>query len=412
MRKRNLFFIVLLLTMIFGLTVVYSALSSVLRINGSGEVAAADWDIYLDNVSVYGGSTTNNVPVITGKTSAKFETILNIPGDFYQFTIDVVNAGDIDAMIESIEKLPQLTSEQAKYVNYIIEYENGESISTKQLVSAGSFVRLKVKVEYKRDITNLPNSSIILDLSFKVNYIQTDGTQSSVVDNGVRRLTKIVSGDLNTLGSEVMVADEPFYVLSNDGINVTLLAKYNLNVGNIGTEPNASGDDIILTSIVNPTGIQDSNTLGSFWNSKGEGIDFPWIGVVSFADRDYWTGTISSYPSYVYNSNSHIYPYLENYKNYLAYNGVSVEEVRLLNHDEYTMLGLPSSMVGYVSSSVPKWVYSTSYWMGFVRSTNCVNIMYSDGYVGEFGYSHPEVVADGAGVRPVVKIALSDFSNK
>ena len=116
------------------LTVVYAALSTTLNINGNAEVTAASWDIYLDNVVLNSSSATTTEPTIIDKTTASFSTTLTKPGDFYEFTIDVVNNGSIDAMINNITKTPELSDTQKKYLNYIVEYQNGESITTKQLV--------------------------------------------------------------------------------------------------------------------------------------------------------------------------------------------------------------------------------------------------------------------------------------
>ena len=72
-----------------------------------------------------------------------------------------MNNGSIDAMIDGVTKTPTLTETQAKYLNYIVEYQNGEAINTKQLVSKNSFVRLKVRVEFRKDLTasDLPSTS-------------------------------------------------------------------------------------------------------------------------------------------------------------------------------------------------------------------------------------------------------------
>ena len=88
-----------------------------------------------------------------------------------EFTVDVVNDGSIDAMIESIEKTPELTSDQAKYLKYEVSYANGENINTKQLVKAGEFVRVKVSLEYRSDINpeDIPTSQQVLNLSIKLN---------------------------------------------------------------------------------------------------------------------------------------------------------------------------------------------------------------------------------------------------
>ena len=47
---------------------------------------------------------------------------LILPGDFYEFTVDIVNNGIIDTMIDSINKALDLIVAQEKYLNYIIEY--------------------------------------------------------------------------------------------------------------------------------------------------------------------------------------------------------------------------------------------------------------------------------------------------
>ena len=127
-KDRKTLYLVLGLVMIsvFTLTVVYAALNTVLTINGNARVSAADWDIYLNNPRVTNGSATTDVPEIKTSSTLEFETTLNMPGDFYEFTVDVVNGGDIDAMIENVVKNPELTTEQAKFLKYEITYQNGE----------------------------------------------------------------------------------------------------------------------------------------------------------------------------------------------------------------------------------------------------------------------------------------------
>ena len=90
----------LVLVCVFTLTVAYSALNAVLTISGSAQVSSADWDIHLANPKVKNGSATTNLPIIKTNSTLEFETTLDMPGDYYEFTVDVVNAGSIDAMIE------------------------------------------------------------------------------------------------------------------------------------------------------------------------------------------------------------------------------------------------------------------------------------------------------------------------
>ena len=137
---RKTLYIVLsvLLVSVLTLTVVYAALSTALNISGNAEVTAASWDIHFDNIQVNPASVTaTTVPNKVDVRTINFSVTLTKPGDFYKFSVDIVNNGSIDAMIDSIVKIPELTSDQAKYIKYEIEYIDGNSINSKQLLSRG-----------------------------------------------------------------------------------------------------------------------------------------------------------------------------------------------------------------------------------------------------------------------------------
>ena len=379
----------LVLVSVFTLTVAYSALSAVLTIQGNARVSAADWDIYLSNPRVTSGSATINVPVIKTSSTLEFETTLNMPGDFYEFTVDVVNGGDIDAMIDGVTKTPTLTEAQAKYLNYIIEYQNGESINIKQLVAKNSYVRLKVRVEFRRDVTasDLPATSETLNLAFTVNYVQSDGSGSSVKDNGVQ-LIKIVSGDGTQKSDEVCIGEECFYVMYSDETTVTMLAKYNLYVGGeYNSSWTAYGDEA--------TGKQDSTMLGYGTT--------PRKGTTNFSNTNYWQSSVNSYPSYVCDSNSVLYSYVENYKTYLSTLGVTPSEARLITKEELETLGCSSS--SYSCSRAPSWVYATSYWSGSALDSDNVWFVFSNGGFNGSYYS----INDIFGCRPVIVISKDYF---
>ena len=64
-----------------------------------------------------GSVTATTEPTITESNKiSNFTFVLDKRGDFYEFTIDIINNGTLDAMIDSIEKTPALTSEQEKYL--------------------------------------------------------------------------------------------------------------------------------------------------------------------------------------------------------------------------------------------------------------------------------------------------------
>ena len=369
---------------VFTFTIAYAALNAVLTIQGSAQVSSADWDVHLANPRVTNGSVTTTVPTLATGKSLTFSTTLNMPGDFYEFTIDVVNDGTIDAMIDGITKTPTLTEAQAKYLNYIIEYQNGESINTKQLVAKNSFVRLKVRVEYRKDITasDLPTTSETLNLAFTVNYVQSDGTASSVADNGVYDPYKI--------GNEKCFGSECFYIISSTEETVTMLAKYNLYVGGeYNSSWTAYGEEA--------TGKQNSNMLGYV---RGQSIR---KGTTKFSNTNYWSSTVSSYPAYVYDSNSTLYSYVENYKTYLSTLGVTPIEARLITYEELESLGCSGS--DNSCSEAPEWVYATTYWSGSAYDTDEVWRVSS---YGSFGFDFYSIVSY-IGVRPVITISKSYF---
>lgn len=393
---RKTLYVVLSIVMVsvLTLTVVYAALSTILQINGQAEVSAANWDIHLDNVVLNSSSATTTAPTITDPKTATFSTTLTTPGDFYEFTIDVVNNGSIDAMIDSITKTPELTDTQKKYLNYIVEYQNGEAITTKQIVSKNSYVRLLVKVEFRKDISasDLPTTSETLNLSFTVNYTQADENGTNVTDNGVKKSLDIISGDLNTVGSEVAIGDEHFYIISNTDGEITMLAKYNLEVGNVCTSSSS------CTLIENPSGIQDSEMIG-----YPPDASYPRYGTTAFSSTNYWyDGSAlkseygTSYPAYVYDSNSTLYNYVENYKSHLEGLGAVIEEARLIKKEELEALGCSRS--SYSCSTALSWVYGTSYWSGAAYDSNNVWFVSSKGGVGYFTDSYDFVY----GVRPVI----------
>ena len=391
-RDRKTLYIILsiVLISIFSLTIVYAALSVTLNITGSTEVTASNWNIHLANPEVKSGSVNSNVPTISGN-NLSFSVNLATPGDYYEFTVDVVNGGSIDAMIDSVVKTPELTSEQAKYIKYEITYENGESINTNQTIKSGTSTPIKVRVEYRKDISasDLPSTATELSLKLTLIYVQSDGTGSEITNNGaVESLVTVVSGDGTQVGNEVCIKNECFYVISSTDSTVTMLSKYNLYVGGeYNSGWTAYGDEA--------TGIQDSTMLGLV---SGQTIR---KGTTMFSNTNYWSSTVSSYPTYVYDSNSTLYSYVENYKTYLSTLGVTSTEARLITKEELEGLGCIVSSGS--CSGAPSWVYSTTYWSGSANSSGSVWRVNSNGAFFYNNYSSNL----NYGCRPVITISRS-----
>ena len=378
-RKTLYLVLTIMIVSVFTLSIAYAAMSTALEIHGNSEVVASSWDIHLENVQVKSGSVATNAPVISGNSTLAFDVELNMPGEFYEFTVDVVNEGSIDAMIDSVLKTPELTSEQAKYIKYEITYENGESISTKQTLKKGTSTPIKVRVEYRKDlvVSDLPNTSTELSLKLKLVYVQSDRSGSSIPNNGAEAsLVRVVSGDGTQVGNEVCIKNECFYVISSTDSTVTMLSKYNLLVGN-GVD-----EDWNVTPLLNPTGIQDTGV------DDGQLLK---VGTTAFSS-DIKKGT--NYSDY---NGSIVEGYVNNYNSYLISQGVTPMEARLITKDE--LIGLGCSVSDYSCSDAPSWVYATSYWSGSAFDENhiwevTVDFTYNNYYSDNF-----------YGVRPVIVIS-------
>ena len=393
--RRTLYIVLsIVLISVFTLTIAYAALSVTLNISGSAEVASSNWDVHLDNVKVAKGSVSGNVPTITNGITVSFSTNLTTPGDFYEFTIDVVNDGSIDAMINSINKSPTLSAAQAKYLKYEITYQNGESINTKQLVKSGSFVRLMVRVEFRKDInpSDLPSAAESLNLSFSVNYVQSDGSGSDVNNNGA-----VISNPKFAVGEEFCIGDECFYVLEDDGTIVTAITKYNLEVGEIVTGP------FLYDSIDEPSGIQSKTTLLSEIECSGgmyTCLNPSWL---VYGTTDYYGGDFEeeNYPADIYRPEFEIAVYVNNYVNYIVSLGGNVLNSRLITLKELNDFGCTVEDC----TSAPAFLKDLVYWTGTASD------LYSVYYVNDSKLYSSGVAGDEytAGVRPVLEFATSDF---
>lgn len=371
-RKVKKYALVALIIAIIGLTVAFAALSQELNISGSGKVDPALWDIYFDNLSeptINGKASIGEISSIENKTTLNINVNLAVPNDEVIYTVDLVNNGDVNAEIDSIDV--SLTEEQKKYVDFSMKYEDtslGE-VAVKDVLLAKTTLPIKITIKYK-DITTseLPKENLNIGFTYALNFVQTSKTEFP---------SKITTTKPETyaVGTRVCISDQCFYVIDDDGTTVTALAEYNLNI------------DSGLQSSDNPSEIPFSNL--EYW------IDY---------NNDLLAKYGTSYPAYVYDSNSNLYSYLENYSLVLAQEGVEVKS-RLLSHDEVLNLGCSysinqdGSFNGSCNDSTPAWLYSSSFFTGF--ATGKIDIFSIEQGGGVYAY-YSEA---SNGIRPVIETA-------
>ena len=102
-KKRNLIIIGIFL-LLFCVSIGSAYLKERLRVNGTTNIEKNSWVIYFDKAIEKEGSVeaTKELKIDDTKTTIDFGIILNKPGDFYEFDVNVVNDGSVDAMIDTI----------------------------------------------------------------------------------------------------------------------------------------------------------------------------------------------------------------------------------------------------------------------------------------------------------------------
>ncbi len=161
----------------------YAMLSTQLSIEGTSKFHEANWDVHFENIQVKNGSITPTSPAtITNPTTVTFNVKLENPNDFYEFTVDVVNSGTINAMVGGINILPVLTSAQQEYLDYKVTYKNNKEIELKQQLDAGTAETIKVHFSYKENVdTSLyPTEDQDIPITVNIEYVQKEDDATEV----------------------------------------------------------------------------------------------------------------------------------------------------------------------------------------------------------------------------------------
>lgn len=434
------------LILLLAITIGYAAIATTLKINGSADVKSARWNVYWDenSIAVTEGSvatTQGNEARVTdsSKTQIEYSVELSEPGDFYEFTVDAVNEGSLNAKIapngvknnvyESDGTTPKNLPD---YLGYTVKYaENDADVTAGDVLEAKkgntpTRKKYKVRVWYKTDIdpsTLNESTTETLRLVFEVDYVQGDKTQPQANAISIIEGTK---GNLQP-GDKVRIGDtENFYVISSDQEKTVLLAKYNLLVGYSNNE-STNYEDTYMSPSTPGYGLQSVDAIG--YGSDGA------YATLAFSSTNYWddgNGTLlspynangASYDGnpkpFVYNSSLTTAPnfendgfntsgysiayYVEQYKAKLIEMGApSTITGRLLTFEEAT-----SPSIGCDADTCPQdsFITDTSFWLGSAYNND--DVWRVDGSTSDFsgdGYS----LDSNFGVRPVIEISTSDI---
>ena len=286
-RKYLLLFIIMLITAI---GVGYAAITTNLSISGTSKFSNASWDVHFNNIQVKNGSITpTTAPTISNNTTVSFAATLEDPGDFYEFTIDVVNSGSMNAMIDSVRILPVLTTEEKNYFDYIATYSDGVELDEKHKLDAGDTETLRISFKYKelQDTSLYPTTDQNYNISVQVNYVQADSNAIPVphpvsfADDSWETIIAVIKSG-NT--SAYHVGDTKTVELGNS------LGTHTIRIANTSTPTECSTEgfsqtacgfvlefaDIITTNNMNSTatnvGGWPASAMRTFLNTETTGI--------------------------------------------------------------------------------------------------------------------------------------------
>lgn len=170
------------LILLFGVGFAY--INTTLSVEGVVNVENSSWDIHFENIQVSSGSVeATTQPTIIDDTTVNFGLSLENPGEYYEFTVDVVNDGTYDAKIDSITILPELTDEQQYYFEYNVAYADGTSILVNDALNSGTTETIKIRFDYVvcQDTTSYPDEDIDFNFSVSLDYLQ--GTGNAVTNS-------------------------------------------------------------------------------------------------------------------------------------------------------------------------------------------------------------------------------------
>ena len=421
-RNRKETRILLLLILLLGIGIGYAALATTLKIVGDATVKKQTWDVYWANPQVTQGSVSSALPTIgvgednLPNTKVSFEVNFNEPGQFYEFTIDAVNNGTIDAMITGIENKVNNTdidsdpSPLPAYVGYTVTYDDGTTIQENDTLlkktTTATTKKYKIRVEWLTNVdsSSLGDDELTLNFKYGVTYGQyTSTSEPEVTWNLPSGRTK----DNLQVGDEICLDADPtqcFNFIRYDNNDIVMLSKYNLNVG--------------LNSKITATNKQDSDV-------RGYKSGMTTYGDVTFSTTNYWDDGSGLKPEYgsdwytnnIYDATNYkeapgannysIAYYVEEYKTILTNLGATIKEARLLKYSEVidSSIGCNANDQTCPTTGDSAFITNTSFWLGSAYDSEYPWVVVSAGNTSWRRFNN----TGSSGVRPVMVIEKSNL---
>jgi hypothetical protein len=180
----QLVIILVLVATVFTMSIAYAITSytQTLTVSNTATVKAAKWDIHFDTTSYAetSGSQQASAKNLTA-TTGTYTVTLPKPGDFYEFTVDVENAGTFNATLDQITITETGDDATKNYVTTTVTYGTQDYTATTATglgvaLNAGAKTTATIRIEYNEqaDPTNLPSTDQTITVTTVFNYKQAN----------------------------------------------------------------------------------------------------------------------------------------------------------------------------------------------------------------------------------------------
>ena len=369
--KRNLKMSMLVLVLL--LAVGFAAVSTTLVINGTANFGTndADFDVIFTKSVIDGVNVSDTTISKDGKSITFTTNELAKAGDKSTLNFVVTNnSTQYDANVTMECKADGENNEYYTITNTIPSVisaktnENGTVTATLKKVSTEAITEtFTCTIEASAVEKTTAGTEKVVALSY-------DGDSDKVAD----------------VGDMIKVGTEEFYVISNDGANIRMLAQYNLQVGECKTlDFKPAQDTYAVTSCV-----------FMLWNN---GLQMSHIDI----NIDNYNGDFKGVVKY-----NEITTYLENYSNLLSTNYNVANTASLITEQDLESLNCSSDSMTCKTSEYT-WVYSRPYWTSMEYDDQNMVTISKDGtykpYLIEAGTGLEAYFDSYNGVRPVITIS-------
>ena len=335
-KKVNVAMITLTICFCF-MAIGYAIVNQQLSINGVAKTTG-NWNIQFTNIvsNPTGGATNVTTPTGIGTTTATFNVELNEPGDKMEYTITVSNLGNIDAIVESVNK----TESENSNITYTVE---GIQIGTE--LKATRTKDFKVIVEFNSSATSVSGEET-KTITLSINFVQQQGSNIEAVTPSIA---------INDLKSLAVVIGDGLYADSTEsgryifrGSNPDNYITFNNEEWRILSIENDGTLKIVKSNSLEEMAWDTSDNRSS---STSTYCTYPDYGCNAWAAASNLIGTPSTFTLYYPNSNTNDSENItgtvtkdssiNTYLNTTYYNTIGTDKKYIVSHDFY--VGSPGS---------------------------------------------------------------------